>query len=113
MSNTIRFQKEHSRNSHEWGYVEEGGRHFLSANGNGVKKRLGLLMNRIGKDTKVHRVRDLLDSLQDLHSGYSRKDVVHGMNRLVDVGCARKVKGGYTVTPKGVQLWQSSKKVFV
>lgn len=110
----IHFSARHSRNPNDWAYSldKESGRHTLSANGKGVKRRCGLIITRLAKESMG--IGDLQKSLTYIDPAINRSDVKHAIKRLRDNGFIqrKKASNSYSCTEKGKLLWENATKLF-
>ena len=112
---TMRFSKQHRRNSFDFkiGTDPETGRGVQTAKG-GVWKRCGLIVTALANAKGGMKPREILEYMQEsFHGSYAMPDIRHALKRLINVGVVRhrrEPKRVYEVTDSGRAFWNKLPK---
>jgi hypothetical protein len=113
MARIIKVQQSHSRNSHDFSLERDNtGRLCLSANGRGLKYRIGMVFAHLARNHGKLRAKEILSYLQKLDRSYQETDLSQVRNQLVKVGAiefrGRGPESVWSITPAGRAIMQAA-----
>lgn len=111
------FAVEHTRNAYDMKYVldPETGRHVLTADKEGVKKRIGLLVTFLANNPSGKTKEECAQYLRDnFHTSYHKNDVSQSFRQMSKGGIIEQLGIGwdtkYVLASKGKDIWEKVRK---
>lgn len=102
----VKFQQQHSRNSHDWNFKKQNGRFVLRSTG-GVELRAAIILEFIAKNPKVNQV-DILFHLKTVSRSYTKADLARPLQVLIK----HELISSY-INKNGVKVFFARKKGLV